>query len=159
MRETKRRNPVQLRYGGEPAPTAPGKRTRVEARYGTTTGARAGAKAPVQLAKGSGDAPAHRGRLQIQGGGLEVSWPWADGAPPAAAAAVAGLDGLWNGLGKTEKSTRDQAYEKARKYIQRVAPEGVDGPFSKTFQNRGLGRNEGDHRVDIEVKMGKAFVG
>ncbi len=119
--------------------------------------------APVQMGKGKGkgkgkESPGHRGRLQIQGGGIEKSWPWAQDAAPTAVAAVAGLDGVWATLSKSQKKTRDEAYGDARGYIEAAAPDGVSAPISKTFQNKGLKKGERDHRVDIEVRKGTAFV-
>lgn len=101
----------------------------------------------------------HRGRLQIQGGGVEASWPWTRAAPPTAQESLSGLQSIWRTLSPREQKTRDEAYAKARAYIIGVAPNGVDAPVSRTFQNANLRPNERDHRVDIEVIKGKAFVG
>jgi len=120
-------------------------------------------QAPVQLAKGDRDkgkkSPEHRGRLQIQGGGLEKSWPWAQTAAPTSTEALTGLAGIWGTLSRREQKTRDEAYADAREYIASAAPDGVNAPISKTFQNSNLKQGERDHRVDIEVIKGTAFVG
>ncbi len=115
----------------------------------------------IQFAKKKkDDGPKHRGRLQIQGGGLELSWPWAQSEqPPSAKEALGGLSEIWGQLSKGDKKTRDEAYEKTTKYIASAAPDGVAAPIMKTFQNKNLGKNNKDHRVDIEVRKGTAFVG
>jgi len=79
--------------------------------------------------------------------------------PPPALEAVAGLATIWSTMTPREQKTRDQAYSKANKYLLDAAPEGVDAPISLTFQNTNLKSSERDHRIEIEVIKGRAFVG
>ncbi|WP_008312527.1 DUF4157 domain-containing protein [Leptolyngbya sp. PCC 6406] len=105
------------------------------------------------------DPTAHRGRLQVQGGGLELSWPWARPTPPNAQESIVGLNSLKSQLNKTELKLRDKAFEKAEAYINKSSKgNGVDAPVSLTFQNDNLPKKNKDARVDVEVKTGKAFV-
>ncbi len=101
--------------------------------------------------------PNHRGRLQVQGGGLELSYPWSRSGPMTKAEASAGLLGLRAQLNRRELSLRDQAFVRAENFIMstlHTAPP----PLSRTFQNSNLPRNNRDARVDIEIWTGMAFV-
>jgi hypothetical protein len=107
----------------------------------------------------SGEKGEHRGRIQVQGGGLEISWPWSDTTPPTAQAAIAGLHGLRDQLNETQLAARDQAFEQAERFITNAELNGgVVAPVSASFQNREIRQEDGDERVDIEVRKGKAFV-
>lgn len=97
--------------------------------------------------------PAHRGRVQAQGGGTEKSVPWAQAAPPSAADGRRMLDELHALLTPAEQRAREEAFALARDFIDRAAAKGgVDAPVARSFPR---GRVV---RVDIEVNKGHAFV-
>ena len=78
-------------------------------------------------------------------------------APPASVAATE-LDKLEARCTPTQRTNRDQAFPKARRFIMCHAGKGADAPISMTFQNRGLPKTAHDARVDVEVRAGRAFV-
>lgn len=103
----------------------------------------------------------HRGRIQVQGKDLrsELSWPWTRDNPPTAQEAVLALNNLKSQLNASELSLRDEAFEKAERFIKQAGQSGgVSAPVSVTFQNRNLPPGNRDARVDIEVRKGNAFV-
>ncbi len=101
--------------------------------------------------------PAHRGRIQAQGGGLEKSCSWSQETPLTKTEAIELVDKLENSLTNSELEVRQEAFQQAREYISRAKRiGGVDAPVSKTFPNRSKIRS--DIRVDIEVITGKAFI-
>lgn len=101
------------------------------------------------------ESPPHRGRVQAQGGGVEKSRKWAQATPPTAADVLGMLDQLEAELGRADRRAREEAFAQAREFIRSAAEQsGLDAPVSKSFPRK----NEGDIRVDLEVKAGKACV-
>lgn len=115
---------------------------------------------PGKKHKGKGkEDEEHRGRIQVQGGGLEMSWAWTEKTPPTAATALEELNNLKGRLNRKQLEVRSEAFRQAERFIRNAAPGGVDAPVSATFQNREVRERDGDERVDIEVRKGKAFIG
>lgn len=99
--------------------------------------------------------PAHRGRVQAQGGGIEKSEPWAQGTPPTESETLARCDRLENQLTTRERKDREQPLTELRRYIRAAARRnGVSAPVHKSFLKRG----SKDIRVDLEVIKGMACV-
>lgn len=98
----------------------------------------------------------HRGRLQVQGGGLELSFPWSRNIPMTKVEATAGLAGLRAVLGRRDLSLRDQAFVRAEAFILSTL-HSAPPPLSRTFQNSNLPSNRRDARVDVEIWTGVAF--
>lgn len=102
-------------------------------------------------------APEHRGRLQVQGGGVELSFPWTRPVPMTKVEGLAGLALLKGQLSRTQLAERDEAFVDAADFITttlHTCPPDV----RRTFQNRGVRQRRGDERVDIEIHRGVAFV-
>jgi hypothetical protein len=98
----------------------------------------------------------HRGRMQAQGGGIEESEPWAQDAPLPARDAHDLLSRLAAKLNPAERRHREKAFEDAHGYVTGAATRGgADAPVKKSFPYP----PRADHRrVDIEVRVGRAFV-
>jgi hypothetical protein len=117
------------------------------------------AHGPVQLAKDDDKNKGknqHRGRIQVQGGGVEISRPWTQDAPRSKADGQADLTSLKGELTKKQLKIRDQAFEKAAKFINdtlHTCPPDVH----RTFQNKEVIDANGDERVDVEILAGTAF--
>ena len=96
----------------------------------------------------------HRGRIQIQGGMLELSETWSQEKPLSEPDAIFILEKLKSKLTIDEFESRKQLFENARKFINTASQNGgVLGGFAKTFRHRQ--REKG--RLDIEVLSGLAF--
>lgn len=107
----------------------------------------------------------HRGRIQVQGSDLipnlgtdTISEAWNRNTPPTVAEGLAWLAGLQGQLNKKQLKRRDQAFTKAQRFITNAGAAGGVGPTSQTFQNYPVPTDYPDARVDIEVKVGRAFV-
>jgi RHS repeat-associated protein len=104
------------------------------------------------------DDSGNRGRIQVQGNGVELSWPWARtaGQPPTADEARAALSSLQGSLSPRQLQERAEAFARAENFINAAeVAGGVSAPVSRSFTN--LPR-VGSARVDIEVITGRAFV-
>jgi hypothetical protein len=102
------------------------------------------------------DPPQHRGRIQVQGGGLELSFPWARPTPMTKVEGLAGLAGLKAMLTRGQLSERDDAFLDAAAFINATLHT-CPPDISRTFQNRAVRQRRGDERVDIEIRTGVAF--
>lgn len=101
------------------------------------------------------DDPKHRGRIQVQGGGLEESESWAKEHPPTSKEGLDMLKKLKSRLSKKEQEERKNEFKKAEKFIKAAGEkDGVDAPVSKSIMKKGS-KNK---RIDIEVIVGIAFV-
>jgi hypothetical protein len=98
----------------------------------------------------------HRGRIQVQGGGLELSFPWARPAPMTKAEALAGMEALRATLSRRELQDRSEAFTGAQRFIDTTLHT-CPPQISRTFQNRAVRQRGGDERVDIEIRTGVAF--
>jgi hypothetical protein len=103
------------------------------------------------------DRPLHRGRIQVQGGGLERSFPWARPTPMTKVEALAGMVGLRGMLSRTELSLLDEAFADATAFITRTLHT-CPPQLIRPFQNRAVRQQNGEERVDIEIRTGTAFV-
>lgn len=101
--------------------------------------------------------PEHRGRIQVQGGGLELAFPWARPTPMTKAEALVGLAGLRGMLSRSQLSERDEAFVSAANFITATLHT-CPPDISRTFQNRAVRQRGGEERVDIEIRTGTAFV-
>ena len=102
------------------------------------------------------DPPQHRGRIQVQGGGLELSFPWARPTPMTKVEGLAGLAGLKAMLTRGQLADRDDAFLDAAAFITATLHT-CPPDISRTFQNRTVRQRRGDERVDIEIRTGVAF--
>jgi len=97
----------------------------------------------------------HRGRIQAQGGKTEKSVSWSRKKPPTRSQARGFVSELIRKLNSDELKARQHGITKALQFIDDAAAGGgVNAPVSisfKTPQTR-------DIRVDIEVRLGMAFV-
>ncbi len=95
----------------------------------------------------------HRGRIQAQGGGLEVSERWNQDEPLTKQQGKSLLDLLKSRLSPQEQEQRRKSFEDAARFID-GAQGGLDAPQRRSFlstQGKGL-------RVDIEIWGGTAFI-
>jgi hypothetical protein len=99
--------------------------------------------------------PAHRGRVQAQGGGTEESEPWARDTPPTKGEVLALLHRLWQKLSAAAQEERADCYAEAQRSVERAPAEGINAPYSKTFRNR---KRRGGIRIDIEIRAGRACI-
>ena len=99
----------------------------------------------------------HRGRIQIQGPDMnpEISWAWAQDAPPTKADGLRELDKLYDSLTDKQKKARKDAYAKVRTWIRNCPEAEADAQISQTWGNK----DDSKKRIDIEVIKGKAFTG
>jgi hypothetical protein len=98
----------------------------------------------------------HRGRIQVQGGGVEKAFPWARPAPMTKAEALAGMEAVRATLSRSELRDRTEAFASARKFIDSTLHT-CPPQISRTFQNKAIRQRGGDERVDIEIRTGVAF--
>jgi hypothetical protein len=100
--------------------------------------------------------PAHRGRVQAQGGGTEESETWARDEPPTVSEILRLLDRLEEKLTRRERAVREEAFREIRAYVRAMAAQGgLDAQVIKSFPRRKL---KGGIRVDLEVITGRACV-
>ena len=118
----------------------------------------------------------HRGSIQAQGDGIRygirqdlgdgvigdgdtVSWSWAQNYPLSMIRGLEGLYAVKSKLGKAPLRSRNQAFDKAERFILRSgASGGLSTPRSYTFQNSEVIKRRGNERVDIVLNSGVAFV-
>jgi hypothetical protein len=117
---------------------------------------RAEPRAVPRVVPRTGD-PEHRGRIQVQGGGLELAFAWARPAPMTKVEGLAGLTGLRLAINRGQLSLRDEAFASAADFIAATLHT-CPPDISRTFQNRIVRQRGGDERVDIEIRTGTAFV-
>lgn len=97
----------------------------------------------------------HRGRIQAQGGGIEVSESWAQDEPLKISKARLLFRRLIAKLSPKDRARRKKAFEKAEQFAEQASQTGgVYARISRSFKVQG----SKDERVDIEVISGKAFV-
>jgi hypothetical protein len=99
--------------------------------------------------------PEHRGRIQAQGGGLEDSEPWAQTFPPPKAQGIAQLEGLFARLSDTDQEIRARACTQIQ---GRILGGPISAPFIKSYYAPPGLQVWGDERMDLEVRVGLAFV-
>jgi RHS repeat-associated protein len=108
---------------------------------------------------GYDDPVIHRGRIQVQGNGIEESWSWSRTAtqgPPTAEEGQTELANLRGSLSRAALAERAEAFVRASNWIDNAAAYGgVDAPFARSFYNY---PRSGSARVDIEVIRGRAFI-
>lgn len=103
--------------------------------------------------KANNNTPLHRGRIQAQGGGVEESEPWASYDIPCKSDGHIMVGDLKMKLSNKALKQRRQAFDKAIKFINSAPACGWDvsiQSYSGCPPNR-------DVRVDVEIRMGKAF--
>lgn len=99
--------------------------------------------------------PAHRGRIQAQGGGTEKSEAWSRDTPPTVAEILELCDRLEAQLTARERADRTLPLAQLRRWVRSAAGGGgVAAPVSKSFLKRG----SRDIRIDLEVIKGMACV-
>lgn len=108
------------------------------------------------LPPGDNAAPVHRGRVQVQGGGVEKSRNWTQAAPRTKADGLADLDSLKQELTRSQLKERDQAFERARRFIETTVYT-APPDLHRTYQNREVVARNGPERVDVEILEGTAF--
>jgi len=106
----------------------------------------------------------HRGRIQAQGPGYRdvgkgdvERW----GPQPQSPTVLDGhamLEALEGRMNRTQWKTRNQALERAHRYVTNAGMNGGKGPPGKSFQNDSVREAGGNERVDIEIIEGLAFV-
>jgi hypothetical protein len=101
----------------------------------------------------------HGGRIQAQGGNVEVSESWDQETPLPATIAYRYLESLNLRIGKREADLRRLGFEQARRYVDRMVARGGTEPappiIKKSFPQP---PRPDKRRVDIEVHRGRAFV-
>ncbi|MCB0652324.1 MAG: hypothetical protein KDC85_13695 [Saprospiraceae bacterium] len=95
----------------------------------------------------------HRGRIQAQGNGLELSESWSQDEPLTKEKGLDLLERLKLRLNKKFFLEREEQFEDAKRYIENIDG-GIDAIKKKTFRNR----KTKDSRIDIEVLEGTAFI-
>ena len=96
----------------------------------------------------------HRGRIQAQGGGVEVSVSWSRQTPPTESEMMAMVRQLEMKLTPAERRARAIAFEQIRRLIRNASTAGGLPQLSLSFPHlsqRGI-------RVDLEVLKGNAAV-
>lgn len=101
-------------------------------------------------------APQHRGRIQVQGGGLELSFPWTRPVPMTKVEGLAGLASLEGMLNRSQLAERDEAFVDAADFIEATLHT-CPPDLRRTFQNAAVRRRNSNERVDIEIHTGAAF--
>jgi len=97
----------------------------------------------------------HRGRIQAQGKNIDQSEAWLQENSPTEKEGVEMIERLKAKIPKQEAKLREQAFEKAEKFIKRASQSnGIDAPANITFRVEGSKQE----RIDIEIKKGKAFI-
>ncbi|TAH20150.1 MAG: hypothetical protein EAZ08_07085 [Cytophagales bacterium] len=97
----------------------------------------------------------HRGRIQAQGGGVEKSESWAQDEPLSLESGLGLVDHLKSQLTKKELATREEAFDKLAKLVNKNSKNGIDAQVVVSFY---VDENTTDERVDLEVRKGKAFI-
>ena len=104
----------------------------------------------------------HRGRIQAQGDGVEEAEPWNQSTPPTVSDGLEMLKRLKTKLSPAQQRARQQYFEEAALWIQRVGSKGgvtvSSVPIEQNFPRKYLHTRNGEVRIDIEVKKGTAFV-
>jgi hypothetical protein len=106
---------------------------------------------------GDKNAPKHRGRIQVQGGGVEKSRKWTQDAPRARSQGQQDLASLKEELSRTQLRDRVHAFERAANFID-VTTYTAPPDLHRTFQNPEVFARKGSERVDVEILEGTAFV-
>jgi hypothetical protein len=102
-----------------------------------------------------GSEPLHRGRIQAQGGGTEVSVAWAQPAAPTLTEMLGFCDTLEGKLAPAEREVRRSDFAALRKFLKTAASHGgISGELKKSFREK----RAKSIRVDLEVRKGKACV-
>jgi hypothetical protein len=101
----------------------------------------------------------HRGRLQVQGEDLDldISWRWTRSEPPTKREAQRELDNLRTKLTSRQFKRRNQAFDKAQRFIRQAPATGVDAVVIESYYNNPRDPKYPEARVDVEVREGKAF--
>jgi hypothetical protein len=97
---------------------------------------------------------AHRGRIQAQGGGVEMSVSWSRQTPLTESEMMAMVEVLESKLTSAERGARVTAFEQVRRLIRNASATGGLPQLSLSFlhlSHRGI-------RVDLEVLKGNAAV-
>jgi hypothetical protein len=97
----------------------------------------------------------HRGRLQAQGGGIEESEAWSEEDALTEIRGHELLTRLKYRLAKDEYLLRQEAFQKAHRFIDNAAKNGGVGPMKQSWPQP---PRRDCRRVDIEVQSGRAFV-
>lgn len=106
----------------------------------------------------------HRGRIQAQGPGYrdvgkgDVERWGPQPQPPTVLDGHAMLEALEGRMNRAQWKERNQALERAHRYVTNAGMNGGKGPPGKSFQNDSVREAEGKERVDIEIIEGIAFV-
>ncbi|MCI0460549.1 MAG: hypothetical protein L0Z62_26645 [Gemmataceae bacterium] len=99
----------------------------------------------------------HRGRVQAQGGGVEIAESWDQDDPLLASEGHTKLDRLKSRLIPAEQKHREEAFREAHEFVDRAAATGV-GACANTRKSFPRKPRRDHRRVDIEVHKGRAFV-
>jgi hypothetical protein len=84
----------------------------------------------------------------------DCSKNWAQNEPKTADSALADLSELETTCTPSQLGRRDQAFAKARHFVDNARNQSLAAPFSRTFQNRGLAEAYRSARVDVEAFLG-----
>lgn len=95
----------------------------------------------------------HRGRVQAQGGGVEESEAWAQSDVPNKSDGYCMTVSLKRKLRKKDLKKRERSFKKLDKFIGNAPSAGYD----YSSQSYTPFPPQGDVRVDVEIKKGKAF--
>lgn len=100
-----------------------------------------------------GETKPTRGRFQVQGADMrpELSSPWSQATPLRKANAHARLTKLEEACSKSQHERRLIAFSKAHRLVD-SGP--ADAPLARSYPGTG----PDDARVDVELKVGRAFV-
>jgi hypothetical protein len=98
--------------------------------------------------------PAHRGRIQAQGGGIEKSVSWSRQIPPTESEMMAMVAQLESKLTPAERRDRQVALQQLRQFIHNAAK----GYGMSVLSNSYPYRTFRGIRVDLEVLKGRAAV-
>jgi hypothetical protein len=101
--------------------------------------------------------PKHRGRIQVQGGGVEKSRKWAQESPRARSQGLEDLESLKKDLSRSQLRERTQAFEKAARFISATTYT-APPDLHRSFRNDEVIARRGSERVDVEILDGTAFV-
>jgi hypothetical protein len=105
--------------------------------------------------------PKHRGRLQAQGNDINEpapSFPWARAMPLPKVTALAGLDKIKGECTASQAKLRERAFQKAQNFIRGGPYEALPDPIFRSFYGDNLPERCRNARVDVEIRLGKAFV-
>jgi len=109
------------------------------------------------LPPGDEKKPKHRGRIQVQGGGVEKSRNWTQDVPRSRSQGQQDLAALKDELTKSQLRIREQAFEKAARFIDATTYT-APPDLHRTFRNDEVIARRGSERVDVEIHEGTAFV-